>query len=182
MSIDQRDIETAVQRYYREIYRYCFSRLIHKESVEDVVQNVFLLLQEKSDDLTAEHLRAWLYSVAQKKILEERRDAVRRSRLLSYDMDRIVQESLPVYEIPETDVSEDDVDVLKRRILQRLTPQERQLFEAIYEKHMGRKEAAEQFGVTENALNVRVHRLKKHIKSLTKTVTMLLIFVYIKCR
>lgn len=182
MSIDQKTIEFAVQQYYSEIYRFCFSRMINKNDVEDVVQNVFVVLQEKGDDLTSENLRAWLFSVAQRKLLEERRDEIRRSRFVSYDVEVIAKDPLLTYEIVEEHISENDVCALKARILQMLTPEERDLFEQIYEKHVNRKEVAKKLSITENALNVRVHRLRNHIKSLTKTVTMLLIFVYIKCR
>ena len=182
LSIDQKTIEFAVQQYYSEIYRFCFSRMINKNDVEDVVQNVFVVLQEKGDDLTSENLRAWLFSVAQRKLLEERRDEIRRSRFVSYDVEVIAKDPLLTYEIVEEHISENDVCALKARILQMLTPEERDLFEQIYEKHVNRKEVAKKLSITENALNVRVHRLRNHIKSLTKTVTMLLIFVYIKCR
>ena len=63
-----------------------------------------------------------------------------------------------------------------------LTPEERDLFEQIYEKHVNRKEVAKQLNITENALNVRIHRLKNHIKSLTNAVMMVMIFILVKCR
>lgn len=182
MSVNQKTIEFAVHQYYSEIYRFCFSRMINKNDVEDVVQNVFVVLQEKSDDLTAENLRAWLFSVAQRKLLEERRDEIRRSRFVSYDVEVIAKDPVLTYEIVEEQISENDVCALKTRILQMLTPEERDLFEQIYEKHVNRKEVAKQLNITENALNVRVHRLKNHIKSLTNAVLMVMIFILVKCR
>lgn len=182
MSIDQKTIESAVQQYYSEIYRFCFSRMINKNDVEDVVQNVFVVLQEKSDDMTSENLRAWLFSVAQRKLLEERRDEIRRSRFVSYDVEVIAKDPVLTYEIVEEQISENDVCALKTRILQMLTPEERDLFEQIYEKHVNRKEVAKQLNITENALNVRVHRLKNRIKSLTNGVMMVMIFILVKCR
>ena len=173
-----------VQQYYKEIYWYCFSRLINKDNVEDVVQNIFLVMQEKSEELMPEHLRAWLYSVAQKKILEERRDEVRRSRFIAYDMDMIAKDPTFICDIIEEEntFNDGDVEAIKTRIMQMLTPEERCLFEAIYEKRVKRKEAAEQFCITENALNVRVYRLKKHIKSLMHAVMIIVVFIYVKCR
>ena len=184
MAIDKKTIEAMVQQYYKEIYRYCFSRLINKDSVEDVVQNVFLVMQEKSEELMPEHLRAWLYSVAQKKILEERRDEVRRSRFIAYDMDMIAKDSTFICDIIEEENTFDDGDVeaMKTRIIQMLTPEEQRLFEAIYEKHIKRREAAEQFGITENALNVRIYRLKNHIISLAQIVMMIVAFIHVKCK
>lgn len=182
MSINQKEIESAVQQYYDDIYRFCFSRMINKNDIEDVVQNVFVVLQEKSDDLTSENLRAWLFSVAQRKLLEEQREEIRRSRFVTYDVELIAKDPLLTYEIVEEHISENDVCALKARILQMLTPEERDLFEQIYEKHVNRKEVAKKLSITENALNVRVHRLKNHIKSLTNAVLMVMIFILVKCR
>ena len=183
MAIDKKTIEAMVQQYYNEIYRYCFSRLINKDRVEDVVQNVFLLMQEKSEELMPEHLRAWLYSVAQKKILEEKRDEVRRSRFIAYDMDMIAKDPTFICDIIEEENTFDgDVEAIKTRIIQMLTPQEQRLFEAIYENHIERKEAAEQFGITENALNVRIYRLKNRIKSLVQIAMMIVAFIHVKCK
>lgn len=182
MPIDQSSVESAVQQYYRELFWFCYARMLNKQDVEDVVQSVFALLQEKSGELSPEHIRAWLYSVAQKKLLEEQRDAIRRSRFVSYDTEVIAKDPLLIHEIVEESIAESEVDALKARILQKLTPQERELFEAIYEKHINRKELAEQYRITENALNVRVHRLKNRIKALTKALMTVMLFVFVKCR
>lgn len=182
MAISQQAIEAAVQEYYEEIYRFCFARMINKNNVEDVVQSVFVVLQEKSEELAPGNLRAWLYSVAQKKVLEERREEVRRSRFVSYDVEIIAKDPMLTYEIVEEHLSEIDVDALKARILQMLTPEERKLFEQIYEKHIKHKVVAKQLNITENTLNVRVHRLKKRIKRLTNAALMVMIFMLVKCR
>ena len=186
MSIDQRTIESAIEQYYREIYWFCFSRLINKDIVEDVVQNVFVTLQEKSGGLTADNLRAWLYSVAQKKVLEARRDEVIRSRFVSYDVEMVAKSPSLVYEIVEDHLDDPldgkETDAVKQRILQMLTPAERELFEAVYEKRIKRKELAEQLNITENALNVRVYRMKAHIKEYIRVVMMAALFVFVKCR
>ena len=71
MAITQENIESLAEDYYEEIYGYCFARMLRKRDVEDVVQSVFLTLQEKQAELEPEHLRAWLYSVAHKKLMEK---------------------------------------------------------------------------------------------------------------
>ena len=180
MSIDQNTIEDAVRQYYREIYWFCFSRMRSKGSVEDVVQDVFMTLQEKQSELTPDNLRAWLYSVAQKKLLEEKRDEIRRSRLVRYD-DEEVEDPTPLLELAEEPVS-GDVDTLRRRLMQSLTPEEQALFAAVYEQQHTRKETARQLGISENALNVRVYRLKKRIRTLAKTILNGMLFLYMHCR
>lgn len=182
MSIDRKAIESVIRQYYGDIYRFCFSRLINKDNVEDVVQNVFVVLQEKSNELTPENLRSWLFNVAEKKLLEERREEVRRSRFVDYDVELIAKDPLLTYEIVEESISESEVDAIKERILQTLTPQERSLFEAIYEKRMKRKDVAKELEITENALNVRVFRLRNHILSLVHTVMTVIILIIVKCK
>ena len=156
--------------------------MLNKQNVEDVVQNVFLTLQSKSAELEPDHLRAWLYSVAQKKLLEQKREEIRTSRLINYEADLTVNDPALLYEISEEGISDAEIDRVKRKIMNALTPEERQLFEAIYEKRIKRRELSQQMGITENALNVRAYRLRNHIRKLAETAFLWIVFVIVKCR
>ena len=181
--IDAKTVESVIRENYREMYMYCFSRLLDKQVVEDVVQEIFVTLQEQSGELEQGNLRTWLYKVAHRKVMEAQRDEVRRSRLVSYDAGRVTGAPIAVDDLVEMHMDEEiDVDDVKRRILQKLTPEERELFEAVYEKHIKRKVLAEQMNISENALNVRVHRLRSRIMRLIETVMMIAVFIAIKCR
>ena len=165
---------------YNDLMFYIAKRFFtEQQDLEDVVQDVFMTLQEKQGELTPDNLRAWLYSVAQKKLLEEKRDEIRRSRLVRYD-DEEAEDPTPLLELAEEPVS--DVDTLRRRLMQSLTPEEQALFAAIYEQQHTRKETARQLGVSENALNVRVYRLKKRIRTLAKTILNGMLFLCMHCR
>ena len=182
MALDRETIEDTVKTHYREVYGYCCARLIDKSAAEDVVQEVFLLLQAKSAELEPDNLRAWLYSVAQKKLLETKRDAYRRSRFVEYEEGIEVMDPALVYEFRDNEIEDGEIERIKRRILTALSPQEQALFEEIYEKHAQRTVLAQQMDISLNTLNVRLHRMRKHIREMAEVAWMILIFAAVKMR
>ena len=69
--MNKSELEHIAAAYYEEIYLFCLRKVNYDEHLaRDLVQDVFLLLLERHGGLTNTNLRAWLYSVADKKIKE----------------------------------------------------------------------------------------------------------------
>lgn len=182
MAIDRDTIEDAVRAYYKEVYCYCCARLTDKTAAEDIVQEVFLLLQAKSGELEPDNLRAWLYSVAHKKLMETRREVFRRSRFVEYEAGVEITDPALVYEFQDNEIEESEIERIKQRIIGSLNPQERALFEEIYEKHVGHRVLAQQLEISENTLNVRLHRMRKHIREMAEAAWVILLCAAVKLR
>lgn len=57
--------EGVLNRYADSVYRLALARTRHRESAEDIVQEVFLALMERKEPFESEeHLKAWLLRVA----------------------------------------------------------------------------------------------------------------------
>jgi len=63
--IDKETAEVIIEKYYNDIYKFCFNRLHDIHATEECTQEVFLLLFQKREKLDfTEHLRSWLYESA----------------------------------------------------------------------------------------------------------------------
>ena len=180
--MERREFTNAVEQYQDMVYRVAVHYFASSPDGEDVVQEVFLLLQAKSAELEPDNLRAWLYSVAQKKLLETKRDAYRRSRFVEYEEGIEVMDPALMYEFRDNEIEDGEIERIKRRILASLSPQEQALFEEIYEKHAQRTVLAQQMDISVNTLNVRLHRMRKHIRETAEVAWMILIFAAVKMR
>lgn len=79
--MNKSELEHIAAAYYEEIYLFCLRKVNYDEHLaRDLVQDVFLLLLERHGGLTNTNLRAWLYSVADKKIKEAYKKREKKSK------------------------------------------------------------------------------------------------------
>ena len=162
--------EDVVRAYYREIFRFCLTKLQSREDAQDVTQDVFLTFCSKAPQLDAQDARRWLYATALNKIRNLTQKKKRRVQTQLSDADEYPNNGNWQYEITETDWIDDArIEEKKEDILRQLTDRERALFREIYDERRKHAEIAEVCGVSEQALNMRVYRLRRKIIRLIET-------------
>lgn len=173
--------DEIAETYYNDIYRFCLSRIKNEEDAEDTVQEVFLLFQQKCNILEDQHIKTWLFSVANNKIKEKFREIAKREKKLifgDYFKGKSVTEITTEMEYDDL-ITEEDIENKKNDILASLNDKELELFELVYTKHLEYSHLAETLGISENAVRTRICRLNAKIKSkiLYAFMTILLIFM-----
>ena len=168
--------------YYDDVYRLCLSRLKKEENAADVTQDVFLFFQEKYNELEDDHIKAWLYKVADNKIKEQFRAIAKREKELIYGTVFGSQTSTDIlYEMEEDNkVTPEELEEKKKSILSSLSEKELELFEMVYTKHMEYKELAKAFNISEHAVRARVYRLRLKIKEKAAFVFMAILLLFMK--
>ena len=177
----ERAIEVA-ELYYDDVYHLCFTRLKSEEDAADVTQNVFLLFQEKYDELKDVNLKAWLYKVADYKIQEQFRVIAKREKELVYAGMFTPQISTDIlYEIEEDNkVTPEEIEEKKEGILASLSEKELELFEMVYTKRMKYSELSKALNLSEPAVRTRVYRLKLKIKEKAAFIFMAFLLIFMK--
>ena len=177
----QRATEIA-ELYYDDIYHLCFSRLKSEPEAEDVTQEVFLFFQKNCNKLEDNFIKAWLFSVADKKIKEENRRVAKREKELILKTVFNIQTSADIlYEIEENSkISDEELDEKKKSILASLNEKELELFHMIYTKNMEYTELAKALDVSEHAVRSRVYRLRLKIKKYISRMFMVLLLMLIR--
>lgn len=163
--LNKKELTEIAEKDYEKIYLYCLSHSsLDENDAHDVTQEVFLLLQEKSNTLNNTNIEAWLYSVASYKMKEFYRKKQRQQSYLSMDDEFSIAELIAVFDeyFPVTD---DEIKDYIKLIIKTLTEKERVLFEKLFIEKKSYEQIAEELNITPNAVSLRAFRLRKKIKT-----------------
>lgn len=175
--INKSEVNGIAERYYNDIYRFCLYKLRNTDDAKDVSQEVFLLFQQKEEKLVNNHIRSWLFSVADRKIKEEYKHRKSKVRLTHFDDLSINNEEI-LTELDEFDVvSDEEIECSKARILSMLSPDEQRLFKLIYQEKLKYNEIARLLSISEKAVNVRAFRMRSKITKLAQTSFIVILIV-----
>lgn len=154
--MDNRDdkFEEVYKTHFRDIYKYVYRLVQNSEVAEDITQDVFCAALDLGEKfMSHENRRGWLM-VATKNKLREMRRKMRCHVLLPLD------EKLEL-EVGESDFREIDLELTALCVL------DREDWELVKDYYLGKttiKELAKKYGITENNMRVRLHRLKVKVR------------------
>lgn len=182
MLISCKRAEEIAALYYDDIYHLCLFRLIREEDARDVVQEVFLLFQQRYENLDDSMIKSWLYNVADKKIKEQFKKIARREKelILGADLDEFEDYGETYTMEPDNLITSEEIEEKKKDILATLTEKELRLFELVYVKHLEYEELAKTLGITVNTARTRVYRLNLKIKEKVTYAFMVLLLLLMK--
>lgn len=174
--ISENRIKEICDLYYRDVYRYCFSYVQNVEDSQDITQETFAFLIEKANELEDKNIKAWLYSVALIKIKQNYNNKDTRIQHLSFDDSEsgFLFSENDVYTIEDTIsnyiYNSERIEEEKNKILESLSPKERNLYDEVYVKKRKHKEVAEDNGVSDVTIGVQAFRLRNKIKTIIKGI------------
>jgi RNA polymerase sigma-70 factor (ECF subfamily) len=158
----EREYLAAYEAHADSLFRHCLIRVRDRELAKDVVAETFT----KTWDYLAkgkkvDHLRAFLYRVANNLIV----DQARRKRTTS--LDTMMEED--GYEVLDESLKNpEDIPAARAlmQILTQLEPQYRQVITMRFMDSLTPKEIALALQVSENVVSVRLHRAMTQLKNL----------------
>jgi RNA polymerase sigma-70 factor, ECF subfamily len=138
------------------------TRLVGRSDAEDLAQDTFVRAYQALGRYDPTYpFRGWLLVIASR--LAANHVAKRRERPMGdHDQASTVDHHDPARRVADNDAA----DHLQRRLdaaLARLGPDARALYELRFRQQLGLGELANHFAITENALKVRVHRLRAQL-------------------
>ncbi len=153
---------TLVDRHQGRIISH-LTRLVGPSDAEDLTQDTFVRAYQALARFDPTYpFRGWLLVIASR--LAANHAARRRERRLG---EHIAESPGPISDDPARQVAEADAaDNLQRRVdraLAELSDDARALYELRFRQQLTPTELASHFAITENALKVRVHRLRTQI-------------------
>lgn len=147
-------IEAAYNAYFRDVYKFVFRRIGNKAVAEDITHDVFCAALNKMDEFRNHpEPKKWLMVTARNKMRE-----------LYRKMKRNASEALE--EIPELAVEEPDYNEIELELtaLSIIDKEDWELIKDYYLIGITTRELAEKYGITENNMRVRLHRLKVKLR------------------
>ena len=158
---DERAATDLVGRHTPALARFIAS-LGGRDEVDELVQDTFVRAFGALDGFRAESsLRTWLFTIARRLVLDRRRAAKRRRDDVEVDEAHAVTEGNPL----ETLVATETRGRLAR-VMERLTPTQRDVFRLRVGEGLQYKEIAEIVGSTEGAARVHYHNAMRAVKEM----------------
>ncbi len=160
-AIDWSEVLTQHVRWLRAVL---FARLGDADSVEEVLQEVSAAAVQQKQPVDPTTVSAWLYRVAVRQAFLHRRKAQRRSkRELAYAEAKTRQQT-DQQQDPLQWLLSDERTRLVREALERLSRKERELVLLKYTEGWSYKEMAERLGLSESAVESRLHRARRRLR------------------
>lgn len=134
------------------------TRLVGRSDAEDLAQDTFVRAYQAIERFDPTYpFRGWLLVIASR--LAANHVAKRRERLLGDHDEYAAAKDDPARQVSDADAAEN----LQRRLdraLEQLSADSRVLYELRFRQNLSPAELANHFAISENALKVRVHRLR----------------------
>ena len=154
------------EKYFISIYRYVYNRIGDEASAADLTSQVFLKAMKsiKRYEFRGLPFSSWLYRIASNELNLAFRE--KKKAKITYHMNT---KDLPeMVDSPVDEETEEKVNLLLSA-LQGLDHDELELIQMKYFEKRPYKEISEILEVEQNALKVRVHRIKEKIRNIIST-------------
>ena len=164
-SDDERRFRQLYISSYSAVYAYAMRRLLgDRDSVEDVVAEVFAVTWNKLGEVPdPPYDRCWLFAVANKVVLRQKRSSYRRSQAMERARRQSVK--LDLVDWPHG-LDEPVVDFQQvRTAMAGLPPVDAEVLRLLHWEEMSTADVARMMGVTPNAVSIRAHRAKKKLRT-----------------
>lgn len=159
---NQKAFNEIYDRYAPKVYYQVNQMLRDQEASKDVVQDLFITIWDKCNNIRTEgNLAAYLYIAAQNNVLK----FIRKGRLKSDYLNSLAQFQ---YEIIEEQGSAYDIEMLYNLIekeISQLPGKMKIIFELSRQKDLSYKDIAAQLGIAENTVRKQVSNALKIIRS-----------------
>ena len=172
-------LDSIYRKYYRDLFNKSFAMFDYRpefrQQAEDCVQETFVRACLEVDTLIDyEEPLYWLLTTCKNITMSERRKQRRRRQILK-TIPASDEESLVDPQDAIADwMAENDLLAKKAQLLETLTPQEREVYTAVYSEFQSARETAERIGTTEGGVYSALRRIRQKIKRLFLSLLLLL--------
>ena len=158
--------EAVYEKYFSDIYNFVYGQLLHRERSEDLVSDIFIKAMTHYEDYDPSRasVRTWLTNIARNTVIDEFRKSSKRNQLSLDDDENTID--VPYEE--EYDIFQEDTEKEVYRILQNLSPDERELLGMVYFQNMKNEEIGAVLGINAKAVSARHRRLLLKCRAMVK--------------
>ena len=166
----ENDLWQEHEPYIRKLCKYKLESV--PDCIDDCVQNVFLDLSEAlNQGKIIKYPKAWLTKVANNEIRDiyskAKKDA---EKIISFESQNFDNADLGVVYDDPFSVDDEQILLLKEKVLNRLDEKDRQLLNDRYVLNKSIAEIAEEYNTTENNIYQKLFRLKQKTKMIIEKV------------
>lgn len=152
------DLMTSSFLGLRDKLHHIAMRYLHsEEDAQDVVQDTWLKLSDKTDVETSQEAKNKLVAVLRNICI----DQLRKKRTVSID-------TINSSDIPQCSMETEDIERLELLLQQQLTPHQQQIFNLVTHESYDYEQIAKQLSMTVEAVRMNMSRIRKKIRETLK--------------
>lgn len=158
---DKPDFAEVYERDYSYVYNYIYMQVMHRENTEDLVSDVFMKAMAHYDgfDPAKASTRTWLCTIARNCLIDYfRKNGRRKTENLE---DAPEPSAVDEYEILKNPINKEVY-----RLLEQLSPEERELLTMIYVQELKNPQIGEILGINAKAVSERHRRLLAKLRAM----------------
>ncbi len=159
---DTKNFEGLYNKYYEQIFRYCYQRLDNEEEAHDMTSQVFLkaLTNLNKYEYKGVPFGSWLYRIAMSIVYQSFKD---KKAEKTVNIDSIIFKSVLIDE-PTEELFSSEEQLKLKLALKTLKKEEIEIIELRYFEDRSFKEIAEILEIKENNAKVKAHRILGKLK------------------
>ena len=165
MTGTKQKFEDIYDQNYSYVYNYIYMQVQHRQNTEDIVSDVFMKAYTHYDgfDPALASARTWLCTIARNTLVDFYR---KNGRAETVDLD-----DAPEISTDDTyEVLQDPVNAEVKRILDKLSPDEREFLSLRYGQDMKNEDIGRMYGINAKAVSERYRRLLAKCRKLAGNI------------
>lgn len=189
MAISKSKANEYSEKYYEDIYKFCCSKCRNAESACDITQDTFVIFLNNCHKIDESAVRAYLYKIASNKLHEYFRSVQRQNSYVDLDECDFIECEDTYHLDDEDDESdrclsqeefEERLNETQKKILNILSPKEKELFYKLYVEKKSIKLVVQETGDSEGNVRIKSYRIRKKAKEAILTTKLFLLVITFK--
>lgn len=153
--------EILYEKYSKSVYLSAKKFHLSHENAENIVQDVFLKVWEKRQNLKTEYsFFSYLFTIAKNTILKDLKKRIFITLKEEYDLKHVLVSSQQT----DGELLRDDFKVQYQGTIRKLTPSKKKIFILRYHLGLSNPEIAKRLGLSKRTVESHLHQIKSTIK------------------
>lgn len=148
--------------YSPKLYRFAFSLLKNNEDAEGIVQEVFLIIWNKRNEIdSTKSFKSYLFTISRNLIIDQLRKRLKEKEYLAY-LEKYFNSVTPT---PEQMT---DYNIVKSKVdkaIEKLPEKRKQIYKLSREKGLSNKEISKQLNISDKTVENQITLALRHLRS-----------------
>jgi len=159
---DVKAFNALFHKYSQNLYRFSFSLLKNKEDSEGIVQEVFLRIWSKRNEIdSGKSFKSFLFKISYNLIINQFKARLKDKEFLMYLEQYFSTKNIPPVDEVDYHTIKDQID----RIVEELPEKRKQIFKLSREDELSHKEISERLDISVKTVENQINLALRHLKA-----------------
>ena len=159
---DLRAFDKLYHFYSPKLYRFAFSLLKNNEDAEGIVQEVFLILWRKRNEIdSTKFFKSYLFTISHNLVIDQLRKRLKEKEYQAYLEMYFASVTLAPEQMTDYNIIKSQVD----KAIEELPEKRKQIYKLSREKGLSHKEISKQLNISDKTVENQITLALRHVKN-----------------